>query len=156
MGAKDDHLLPRLHVRVRVARIRVESPFEHRARDVHGTGNETLPPTLVARAQIDHHRSIAKRLEGSRGVESRGDATSRFREELGRRSPQRLGLRAEVRSGNPNPARSCERGHDHDRRSRTGGIGDEPGKERADDEAEVAPEAVDADDLRALDRLNGV
>ena len=35
-------------------------------------------------------------------------------------------------------------------------VGDEPRQERADDEAEVAPEAVDADDLHPLDWLHRI
>ena len=78
MRAKDDHALAWLHVWVRVARLGVEAPLEHGARDVHRTRNQTFLSALVTRTQIDHHRSIAKRLESSRGVESRGDAALRF------------------------------------------------------------------------------
>ena len=61
-----------------------------------------------------------------------------------------------MRCGNPNPARSRESGDDDDRRSRASRIGDKPCKKGADDEAEVAPEAVDANDLGPLNRLDGV
>ena len=90
MRAKDDHSLPVLHVRVRVARVGVESPLEHGARDVHGTGDETLPPALIARAQIDDHRSIAQRLECGGWFEPGGNAALGIRQKLGRVSVERV------------------------------------------------------------------
>ena len=53
-------------------------------------------------------------------------------------------------------ARARQRGDDDDRCRERRGVGTETGDERAGDEAEVAPEPVDPDRLRALARPNGV
>src|SRR5256885_10613810 len=58
--------------------------------------------------------------------------------------------------GNEKAARAREQGDDHDRGARRGGVGADASDKCAEDEAEVAPEAVDADDARTVARLAGV
>jgi hypothetical protein len=58
--------------------------------------------------------------------------------------------------GDEQPAGAGEQGDDDDRRLSGQGVGAEAGDERAEDEAEVAPEAVDADDAGAVARLRRV
>ena len=58
--------------------------------------------------------------------------------------------------GDPEAAGGGEGGNEGDRAAGPGQVGDAAGDEAADDEAGVAPEAVDADCLGAVARLDGV
>ena len=143
---------------IRVARVGIDSPLEHRARDVQRAGNDPIAPALVLSSEGRRGAAPSaiadERLPGSRRGAIR---LLRLGEKLGRRSSQpRRGRLAQRVERNPDTARGRECGDDGDRPAGPERVGDEAGDERAGDEAEVAPEAVDADELGALDRLDDV
>ena len=157
VGAEEDELpLEAADVRVRVARVRVDAPLEHRAWDVERAGDDALASALVLRAKIDEERSVARRREclaGSRRGAMRRCASARSSAAVRRCLPA---ANRPAGDRDPDAAAGGQGGDDRDRRAGAERVGDSPGEERADDEAEVAPEAVDADELRALDRLDDV
>src|SRR6266508_334949 len=105
------------------------------------------------RRAVDEPRDATHAVACARLLESDGLFTAKLRYLLGNRGVTKRSAWLPGGAGNEQPADAGERGDDQDRGSRRSGIGSDTGDQRAEHEAEVAPEAVDADNARPVTRL---